>query len=201
MSAQPQPRLTPGQYLEIERAAEFRSEYYNGRMYAMSLSSARHAFIIANCVCELGNALGKAPCWVASSDLRVLVSPQGLYTYPDVLVVCGEPRTADRYEDTLLNPVLLMEVLSPATEAYDRGFKFTQYRKLDSLQEYALVSQDEPRVAVFRRQASGDWLLSEYEGLDASCRLDSVGCAVALAEVYHRVTFHAAPSERPSPGA
>ncbi len=203
MSAQPQPSLTPEQYLEIERAAEFRNEYYNGHVYAMSGGSAPHGYIIANWVRRLGNALDKLPCRVAGSDLRVRVSPGGLYTYPDVVVVCGEPQYADGRIDTLLNPVLIVEVLSPSTEAYDRGFKFTQYRKLESLQEYVLVSQGEPRVEVFRRQPSGDWLLSDCAGLEATCRLDSVGCALALAEIYDKVTFtgEVVPPERPLPDA
>jgi Uma2 family endonuclease len=196
MSAQPQPRLTPEQYLEIERASEFRNEYYNGRMYAMSGGSHPHAIIIANLARELGNALKKSSCSVAASDARVRVSLHGLYTYPDVVVVCGEPRYADDQRDTILNPVLIVEVLSPSTEAYDRGFKFAQYRKLESVQEYGLVSQAEPRVEVFRKQPSGDWLLSEAAGLDASCRFDSVGCPVALAEIYSKVTFSA---EEPRP--
>src|SRR5712692_7135469 len=155
MSAQPQPRLTPEQYLEIERAAEFRNEYYNGRMYAMSGGSHPHAIVIGNLAFALRSGLGKRPCLVTTSDLRVRVAPAGLYTYPDVVVVCGEPRYADNQIDTLLNPMLLIEMLSPSTEAYDRGFKSAQYRTIESLQEYALVSQAEPRVEVFRRQDGG----------------------------------------------
>src|SRR6266849_2096693 len=189
MSAQPQPRLTPEQYLEIERAAEFRNEYYNGRMYAMSGGSHPHAIVIGNLAFALRSGLGKRPCLVTPIDLRVRVAPTGLYTYPDVVVVCGEPRYADDQRDTLLNPILLIEVLSPSTEAYDRGFKSAQYRTLESLQEYALVSQAEPRVEVFRRQDGGHWLLSEFVGLEVACRFESVGASVALVEVYDKVTF------------
>ena len=189
MSAQAQPRLTPEQYLEIERAAEFRNEYYNGRMYAMSGGSFPHALVIANFARQLCNALEKRPCSVASSDLRLRVSPGGLYTYPDIVVVCGEPKFADGEKDTLLNPTFIAEVLSPSTEAYDRGFKATQYRTLASLREYAFVSQAEPRVEVFRRQSSGDWLLSECFGLETVCRLDSVECQIPLASIYEKVTF------------
>jgi Uma2 family endonuclease len=121
--------------------------------------------------------------------VRVRVDPGGLYTYPDVVVVCGEPIYADNQRDTLLNPVLLVEVPSPSTEAYDRGFKSAQYRTMASLQEYVLVSQTEPRVEVFRRRAEGDWLLSESIGLDSFCRLESVGCTLSLAAVYENVTF------------
>jgi Uma2 family endonuclease len=189
MSAHAQPSLTPEEYLEIERAAEFKSEYYNGRMYAMSGGSYGHWLIIANLAGELRTALKKTPCAVGSSDLRLRVSPGGLYTYPDVVVVCGEPKFADDQKDTLLNPTFLAEVLSPSTEAYDRGFKSAQYRMLESLQEYALVSQTEPRLEVFRRQTGGGWLLSEFAGLNAVCRFDSLDRQVALTDIFERVTF------------
>lgn len=193
MAAQPQPRLTPEQYLELDRASEFRNEYYNGRTYAMSGGTLWHALIGGNFVSELRAALKKRPCWVTQSDVRVRVSTGGLYTYPDVVVVCEEPKYVDGGKDTLLNPTFIAEVLSTSTEAYDRGFKAAQYRTLASLQEYALVSQGEPRVEVFRRQPSGDWLLSEATGLDAACRLESLDCRIALAEIYDKVTFEETP--------
>jgi len=133
--------------------------------------------------------LKKRPCSVGASDLRLRVSPDGLYTYPDVLVICGDPRFADDRRDTLLNPALIVEVLSPSAEAYDRGFKSAQYRTVESLEEYALVSQAEPRVEVFRRQPGGHWLLSEAIGIDAICDFESLECAVPLAEIYAKVTF------------
>ena len=126
MSAQPQARLTPEQYLEIERASEARSEFFNGRIYAMSGGSYNHVRIIGNLAFELRNSMKQRPCEVVTSDLRVRISPGGLYTYPDVSVVCGEPKFADDEKDTLLNPAFLAEVLSPSTEAYDRGFKSAQ---------------------------------------------------------------------------
>src|SRR5690242_18639278 len=129
MSAQPQPRLTPEQYLELERAArDVRSEYYNGRMYAMSGGTHPHAIIIGNLGSELRIALKKSPCVVTTSDMRVRVSKTGLYTYPDIVVVCDPPQYGDTHHDTILNPALIIEVLLPTTEAYDRGFKFAQYR-------------------------------------------------------------------------
>jgi Uma2 family endonuclease len=182
-------RLTPEEYLKIERAAEFRSEYFNGRMYAMAGGSHRQAIIIGNLVSALHHELSKRRCLVTSSDLRVRVDPGGLYTYSDVVVVCGEPKYADNQRDTLLNPVLIVEVLSPSTEAYDRGFKSAQYRALASLQEYALVSQTEPRIEIFRRRSEGDWFFSESAGLEAVCRMESIGCTLALAAVYENVTF------------
>ena len=117
------------------RAAEIKSEYFNGRMYAMSGGSYKHGRIIVNLASGLNTALKQGPCAVVSNDLRVRVSPAGLYTYPDIVVVCGEPRFADGLGDTLINPTLIAEVLSPSTEAYDRGFKFAQYRTLESLRE------------------------------------------------------------------
>jgi len=202
MSAQSQPRLTPEEYLKVERAAQdIRSEYYNGRMYAMSGASYRHVMLISSLNYHLRDALGRGPCSVGTNDLRIRVAPEGLYTYPDVVVVCGEPRFADGVADTLLNPTVIIEVLSPSTEAYDRGFKFAQYRTLESLKEYALVSQTEPRVEIFRRQPSGDWLLSESAGMESACRFDSVSCTVALKDIYDKVTFGGEDSftSRPSP--
>ncbi|MGH9646369.1 MAG: Uma2 family endonuclease [Bryobacteraceae bacterium] len=202
MSAQSQPRLTPEQYLDIERAAtDVRSEYYNGRMYAMSGGTHPHAIVIGNLGSELRIALKKGPCVVTTSDLRVRVSKTGLYTYPDIVVVCDPPQYGDGRHDTVLNPTLIIEVLSPSTEAYDRGFKFAQYRALESLQEYALVSQSEPLVEIFRRQPGGDWLLSESAGIDAVCRFDSVGCTVPMKDIYNKVSFggEAGVADRPSP--
>jgi len=199
MAAQPQPRLTAEQYLEIERAAEFRHEYFNGRMYAMAGATYRHTKIISNFSRKLGNALEGRPCDVLTTDLRTRVSPEGLYTYPDIVVVCGEPRLLDKHADTLLNPVVIVEVLSPSTEGYDRGFKFAQYRTLESLLEYVLVSQTEPRVEVFRRQPGNEWLLSESVGMEAGCALHSIDCSVALADIYRKVIFDSAePGATPS---
>jgi Uma2 family endonuclease len=191
MSAQPHPRLTEEEYLKIERAAEFKSEYYDGRMYAMSGGSYAHGQIVPNLGAELRQGLKSRDYSVTTSVVRLRVSPRGFYTYPDIAVVCGSPQFADDQADTLLNPTLLVEVLSPSTEAHDRGFKFAQYRQLDSLQEYALVSQTEPRVEIFRRQGAKEWVLSEACGLDATCRFESVDCQVALAEIYYQVSFSA----------
>ena len=197
MSAQPHTRLTPEEYLELDRASEFRNEYYQGQMYAMAGGSHPQGMLIAALGGELRSCLRGRRCRISVSDVRVRVSEGGLYTYPDVVVVCGEPLYLDNHRDTVLNPTLIIEVLSPTTEAYDRGFKSAQYRTLESLEEYALVSQSEPRVEIFRRQASGDWLLSESVSLEAVCRFDSVGCTLALRDIYDQVTF----GEEEVPGA
>jgi Uma2 family endonuclease len=150
-------------------------------MYARSGGSFEHCLIAGNIIAELHAMLKKRPYSVGSSDLRLRVSPDGLYTYADGLVIYGDPRFADDQQDTLLNPALIVEVLSPSTEAYDRGFKSAQYRTVESLEEYALVSQAEPRVEVFRRQPGGHWLLSEAVGLEAVCHFESLDCAIPLA--------------------
>jgi Uma2 family endonuclease len=165
---------------------------------AMAGGTYRHSKLTHSLSRRLGNALEGRPCEVSGSDIRVCTSPEGLYTHPDIVVVCGEPKFADGRKDTLLNPTLIVEVLAYSTEGYDRGFKFAQYRSIESLQEYALVSQAEPRVEVFRRQPGGHWLLSESVGLDAVCPFDSVGVSVALAEIYDKVAFDAA--EAPTSG-
>ncbi len=197
MSAQPHPRLTPEEYLDLDRASELRHEYYGGQMYAMSGGTYAHGLIIVNLARRLAEALEGRLCTVTASDVRVQVEPGGLYTYPDVAVVCGDRHYRDNRRDTVLNPVLLIEVLSPSTEAYDRGFKSAQYRTLESLQEYALVSQTEPRVEVFRRAADGEWVLTEFTGLEASARFRSVDCVVPLAKIYDKVTFEESAAPAP----
>ena len=189
MAAQPKPRLTPEQYLEIERASDTRHEYFNGEMFAMAGASYRHSQIVANFVGISGAALRGKPCSVTCQDIRTRISPEGLYTYPDVVVVCGEPVFADSVQDMIVNPTVIVEVLSPSTEAQERGTKFAQYRQIESLQEYVLVSQGEARVEVFRRQANGQWIYSDFAGKEAMCVLESIECRVALAEIYDKVAL------------
>jgi len=180
--------MTPEQYLAMERSAEFKSEYFDGQVYAMAGGTYPHATILTNVSGELRQALKQKPCTVTSSEARLRVSPGGLYTYPDVMVVCGEAKFAADQTDTLLNPTLIVEVLSPSTEANDRGFKFGQYRKLESLRTYVLVSSSEPLVEKFDRQGE-TWVFSESVGLDAVCRFESLDCQILLPDIYHRVTF------------
>lgn len=183
-------RLTEAEYLEIDRAAEFKSEFYAGELFAMAGGSPTHNVIAANVIRELGTQLKQRPCRVFPSDQRLKVSETGLYTYPDVTVVCGELRLDDDRRDTLLNPTLIVEVLSESTEAYDRGDKFGHYRRLESLREYVMIAQDRPRMERYARQAdSQEWLLTEVSDPQGVVTLASIGCELALAEVYDKVEF------------
>lgn len=188
MSAHAQSPLTEEEYFALDSAAEVRSEYYDGVMYAMAGGSPIHSLITANLTREVGLALKQRPCRVYVTDLRVRAK-RSTYTYPDIAIVCGEPRFAENNKNTLINPTVLVEVLSPSTESHDRGLKFIRYRQLESLKEYVLVSQDQPRVETYVRQPSGSWLLSEFTALDSSANFDSLDCKIPLAEIYHQVEF------------
>ena len=187
MSLQPKPRLTPEEYLAQERAMEEKHEYFRGEVFAMGGAIFAHVQIVSNLARCLHSR--EKPFFVFLSNLRVKVTETGLYTYPDVGVVCDEPQFDDEQRDTLLNPRLIVEVFSPSTEAYDRGKKFAHYRTIESLAEYLLVAQDQPRVEQYFRQASGDWLLHEAATIDDSIQLPSIDCELKLAEVYDRVEF------------
>ncbi len=187
MSLQPKPRLTPEDYLALERSADCKSEYFNGETFAMTGASEPHNLVVINTIRELSTQLKKRPCKVYANDMRVKVDPTGLYTYPDVVVTCGKAQFDGMHLDTLLNPTVIVEVLSDSTEAYDRGRKFEHYRKLDSLAEYLLIAQNRPHVESYRRQASQEWLLTECSALDGTLRLSSIDCDLALAEIYDKV--------------
>jgi Uma2 family endonuclease len=189
MSSQPQPRFTPAEYLALERKALYKSEYLDGEIFAMSGASREHNLIALNVGAELRAALRQRPCEVYVGDMRVKVSPTGLYTYPDVVVACEEPQFEDAEVDTLLNPTVLVEVLSPSTEDYDQGKKFEHYRTLISLQEYLLVAQETPHLVHYVRQPDHTWVLSETRRLDDTLYLPSISCHLSLAEVYAKVSF------------
>ena len=180
--------LTPGEYLALERKSEIRSEYIAGRMFAMSGASRRHSLIAGNFYRELSSQLRDRACEAHIADLRVKVSPTGLYTYPDIVAVCGEVKLEDEHFDTLLNPTVIVEVLSESTEAYDRGEKFAHYRRLDTLREYVLVAQDKIRIEHYRREGE-EWILSEVSGPDATLHLGSLDCHVPVAAIYEKVEF------------
>ena len=191
MSAQPVARITPEQYLEAERKAEFKHEYFDGEVFAMSGGTFPHGTIIGNLTGELRQALKGRSCTVTPNDVRLRVGSGRMYTYPDILVVCGATLFADDQKDTLLNPTLIVEVLSISTETHDCGLKFRQYRTIESLREYVVVSQYEPRVEKFCLQPAGEWLMTECVGLEGICRFESVNCEVAMSEIYYNVTFGA----------
>jgi len=189
MASHPKTYLTPEQYLEIERRAEFKSEYFQGEVFAMAGARYAHNVIAVNAVRELGQQLRSRPCVVMAGDMRVRVSETGLYAYPDILTVCNEPQFADDHRDTLLNPNLIVEVLSESTENYDRGHKFELYRSLESLQEYLMISSQRISAELFTRQPDGRWMLTASSRLGDSLDLQSVGCRLALADLYEKVDF------------
>jgi len=186
---QKKPFVTPEEYLRLERAADYKSEYYAGEIFSMAGGSATHSVIIASVIRELGNLLKGNRCVPYDSNLRIAVSATGLYTYPDASVICGPLELVPGHDDMITNPTLIVEVLSDSTEAYDRGKKFAHYRTLPSFAEYVLVSQKEPLVEVFFRQGDGTWQLTPVRGREAVVRLQSLGVDLRLAEVYERVEF------------
>lgn len=187
-TAAAQALFTPEEYLARERKALTKSEYRNGQVHAMPSASRAHNLITLHISGELYIQLRERSCEIYPSDMRVKVSAAGLYTYPDVIVVCGEPRFDDTHFDTLLNPTVLIEVLSPSTAAYDRGEKFASYQKLDSLCEYILISQDRVRVEHYLRQEDS-WNLTEFYSLADVCQLPSIGCELSLKAIYAKVQF------------
>ena len=178
--------FTPEEYLAFERKATTKHEYLNGQIVAMSGASFAHNFLTMNVANQLYNQLIGGECQVAASDMRVKVTEIDSYFYPDVVVVCGEPRAEDDTFDTLLNPVLIVEILSPSTEVYDRGEKFEHYQQIASLKDYILISQDEVRVEHYCRHGSG-WMQSEFRELEDVLSLLSIGCELRLQDVYRRV--------------
>jgi len=186
--------LTPEAYLEIERKAEYKSEYCNGEMFAMAGVSRRHDAIGVQLQFLLSQHLRRKKCRVNSSSMRILVTPAGLYTYPDLSVVCEEPRYTDSAADTLVNPAFVVEILSPSTEAYDRGKKAKLYRAMPSLLEYLLIAQDSYDVELYRRQADGTWSVIEASGLDSSIELTTIGYTLQLRELYEPILPEDAPT-------
>jgi Uma2 family endonuclease len=188
MSTQPQRSfLTPEEYLSIERKAEFKSEYFNGEMFAMAGASQPHNRIVSNIISALNPQLLQRDCNIYPSDMRVKIEKINKYTYPDVVVTCGKEILEDDQIDTLLNPILIIEILSASTEAYDRGEKFRQYQFIQSLAEYILITQDAIRVEQYVRQTDRTWLYSEYQNLDDVIKLESIACELTLKDVYAKV--------------
>ena len=182
--------LTPEEYLTWERKQPFKNEYHNGQIIAMSGASRSHNRITVDITIQLGNQLMNSECEVFANEMRVRTSPEISYFYPDVIVVCGEPRFEDDTFDTLLNPIVVVEVLSPSTAAYDRGEKFEYYKQLASLQEYILISQDRVRVESYQRQGTR-WLHNTLQRLEDLLSLPSIECEVPLRAIYRRVVHNA----------
>ena len=188
MSSLPATFLTPEQYLEIERKAEYKSEYYRGEIFAIAGVGRSHNRIGINVTVQLESQLRGRAYELFSSDMRVCVSSTGLYTYPDIVVTCGEPQFRnDGYLDTLLDPAVIIEILSPSTEAYDRGKKFELYRALESLRDYILIASERIQVEHFSRQSNGQWLFTAAGHLEDSITVESIGCTLCLADIYEKI--------------
>lgn len=189
MSTGPKHFITPEEYLNRERQAEHRSEYYRGEMFAMAGASANHNLIVLNTGSHLREQLKSKPCRVYPSDLKLRVEATGLFTYPDLSIVCGEPRLESDHGDVLLNPVVLVEVLSDSTEAYDRGKKFEHYRTIPSLQHYVLITQERHSIDCFTRSNGESWNLTSCKGLSGKITLEAIECELLGSEVYDKVVF------------
>jgi Uma2 family endonuclease len=187
---QPQePFYTPQEYLEIERRATYKSEFIQGHIYAMAGASTAHNRLTSNAHGLLHAQLRGRSCEAMSQDMRVKVSAAGDYTYPDVLVVC-DPQFDDQHQDSLLNPTVIIEVLSSSTAAFDRGDKWVLYRDIASLQDYILVEQSRVSVEHYSRQPDGSWKLRVYEAPEEILTLSSIDCTLRVEEIYERISFH-----------
>lgn len=188
MSADPAEKRswTAEEYLAWERLQPTKHEFFEGEIFAMAGATLAHNLLVARVVTALTNALDDGPCNTCPSDMRVKVPATGLYTYPDAVVFCGKADLEDKTLDTLLNPRVLVEVLSESSEAYDRGKKFEQYRSIPSFTEYVLVAQDQVLIEHFSRQADGSWVLREARA-GGTIELASIGCALQVDDVYRKV--------------
>lgn len=184
-------KMTPEEFLAFERASDEKHEYRDGEIVLMSGAKLNHNRISTNITALLWQGLKGKNCENYSNDLRVWVPKTRLYTYPDAIVVCGEPVFVDDEFDTLTNPLLLIEILSDSTESYDRGEKFKGYRSIDSLREYVLISQNSPTIEKYAKHGDGFWMLSEASGIDSSITLEAIDCTLSLADVYDKVNFDA----------
>lgn len=187
MRAVPKNLLSAEDYLTFERQSEFRHEFYRGEIFQMSGASREHNLIVFNLANQIGSQLRGKNCEGYANDMRVFTPITGLYTYPDVTIVCGEPEFLDDEFDTLLNPVVLIEVLSPSTADYDRGKKFWHYQSIKSLREYLLIAQDEVKIEHLIKQADGRWDVREYSLPDAEIELSSIEITLKISEIYEKI--------------
>jgi Uma2 family endonuclease len=196
VSSLPEPYITPEEYLAGERSAPTKSEYWNGHIYDMAGASRQHNQITLNLAVNIGAQLKGRSCYAYVSDMRVKVNTAGLYTYPDLVALCGEPLFEDDQLDTLLNPQVIIEVLSESTEAYDRGAKFSHYSRIPSLVEYVLIAQDRYCVDHFVRRGN-QWVLTEMTDSEDDLSLETLACRMSLLDIYDKVDF--VPKQKESP--
>lgn len=191
MSAKPKPKqISEEEYLEMEDSSLEKHEYFNGEIFQMAGASLRHVLINSNITADLHAQLKKRDCRVLHTDMRILIEKTGLYTYPDTVIVCGKSKIKKfKGLETLLNPVVIVEVLSPSTADYDKGAKFDHYRAIESLQEYVLVWQDKKRIARYTKQTDESWVLRDFIGEEAEIALTSIDCALSMEDVYDKVDF------------
>jgi Uma2 family endonuclease len=180
---------TEAQYLEFERASQEKHEFLHGEIYAMTGGSNNHSVITLNTGSHIHMQIRGGSCRTYDSNMRIRVSTKGNYTYPDVSVVCGQPMFLDDKKDTLLNPTLIVEVLSPSTERYDRGAKFRHYQSIDFFRQYVLIVQDAPQIECYTRDDDGKWIYTVAIGLDSTIELTAIGCTLALKDVYENIVF------------
>jgi Uma2 family endonuclease len=194
MTAQPKPYVTEAEYLELERASHSKHEYFAGDVFAMTGASEQHNLIASNVNASLHRQLRGRSCRIYPSDMRIKVVQTGLNTYPDLTIVCGPPQFTDSTKrDTLINPTVIIEILSPSTERYDRGLKFQNYRTIASLQEYILIAQDTQHIERYARHEENQWILTEVLGPEATLQITSLSVALLLADVYEQVELPANP--------
>ncbi len=189
MLSQKKEKITPDEYLEFDKNSDVKNEYFDGEIFAMVGASLNHNRISFNLVRELGNTLKNTHCEGFAGDMRVKVQEIDKYTYPDIAVACGKIELEEKGLDTLLNPILIIEILSDATEAYDRGLKFEHYQLIASLQEYILVSQHSCSVIRYLRNPDNSWNYRKYTGMKDVLQIQSITCELPLSEIYHNVEF------------
>lgn len=187
MTAQAKPYISEESYLDYERASPVKHEYFRGRIYAMTGAKEPHNLIASNAIALLHSQLRRKPCRVYPSDMRLKVLRTGLNTYPDIIVICGQPQFTDTVRDTITNPTIIIEILSPSTERYDRGLKFQNYRTIDTLRDYILIAQDHHHIEHYTRQEGGQWLLQEATELEDQIVIQSIESTLLLADIYEKV--------------
>lgn len=188
-AATSRPYITEEEYLALDRASTTKHEYFHGRIYAMTGAKEPHNLINGNTLASLHSQLRRKPCRIYASDMRVKVTKTGLNTFPDIVIICGQPEFTDSTRDTVTNPVVIIEILSDSTERYDRGMKFQNYRTLDSLRDYILIAQDHRHIEHFSRQDGGLWVLHEAIGDTDIINILSVECTLNVEDVYEKVEF------------